>query len=251
MKSIAKILLSFALIVMGLDLMGQSTATLSPAELYRQKYTQALRYNDVLSAKDAALTLVAIGELTFRDSLMTLYFGLENYASAYLVAKELSVKSPEKPEILEVLATCEQRLGLGMEALTHYATLVRVTKNVYFQYQMATLQYSLDRKDEAKRTIEEILLHPDALKVPVFINYDANTGQEVPAKAAALNLKGAIFAEEGNDPIAIASLNEALGIKRDFVLARENLSGLTAQIKKKAEQNAAKAAENQAPAGNN
>lgn len=225
-------------------------------EIYRAKYSLSLRYNDILEAKGAALSMLALGDSTFRDSLMQLYFGMENYTSAYLVAKELFVNRPEEPMLLELMATCEQQLGLGMEALLHYTTLYRKTKNVYYQYQVATLQYSLKRVDEAKRTIDEIIANPEAAKTPVYINYDANSGQEVPVKAAALNLKGAIFAEEGNDPVAIASLNEAINLQKDFLLARENLSGLLTQIKKKAAEAAAKEAAEAPvtpppPAGNN
>jgi len=208
--------------------------------LQKRIYTAAFHYNDPSEAKGAAYALLALGDSTFKDSLLNIYFSNEAYASAVILGRELLEKRPDDLILLEITATAEQQLGAGMESLVHFSSLYRKTKNVYFLYQAATLQYQMKRIDEAKRSIEEMLTKPEATSTTVYISYGQNNGQEVPVKAAALNLKGAIFADENNDPIAIMAFNDAVAAFKDFTLAKENLRSLNVKIQQQAAENAKK-----------
>lgn len=218
------------------------SAQVNPAiALEKSVFTAARKYADAPQATSALYRLIALGETTYRDTLVAIYFANDAYGNAVLVGRELLAERPEDLRLLEILAVSEQQLGINEDALLHYTTLYRKSKDVYFQYQCATLQYQLNKKGEAKLTIEDILANKQSLTATTAITYENGQSQQVPVKAAALNLRGAIFADEDNEALAMNSFNEAYTLAEGkFKLAADNIAAIKLRIAQEAAENTAK-----------
>jgi hypothetical protein len=218
------------------------SAQVNPAiALEKSVFAAARKYADAPQATSALYRLIALGETTYRDTLIAIYFANDAYGNAVLLGRELLAERPDDLRLLEILAVSEQQLGINEEALLHYTTLYRKSKDVYFQYQCATLQYQLNKKGEAKLTIEDIIANKQSLTATTAITYENGQSQQVPVKAAALNLRGAIFADEDNEALAMNSFNEAYTLAEGkFKLAADNIAAIKLRIAKEAAENTAK-----------
>lgn len=216
-------------------------------EVEKAVYQTARKYGDAPQATSALYRLIALGETSYRDTLLSIYFANNAFTSSILLGRELFTERPEDLRLLEILAVSEQQMGLNEEALLHYTTLYRKSKDVYFLYQTATLQYQLSRKSECKLTIDDILANANAKTTNTTISYDNGASQEVPVAAAAINLRGAIFADEDNEALAMNSFVEALQLAGGkFKLASDNMAAIKQRIAKEAAENTAKMKANEA-----
>jgi len=202
-------------------------------EIEKNIYKRALRYGDAAQAKDALYHLIEIDSAgaNYKDSLLALYFGAQSYVSSTLLGREILVANPKDSRTLGVVAASEQALGLFTEALDHYKTLYGIAKDPNDLYQMATIEYRLERMGECKAHLVEVVQNPASEKGEVYLAYNEKEGQNVPLRAAAYNILG--FIAQKDEPEAAKKLFEkALELEPKFLLAKNNLE----QINKKAEE---------------
>jgi tetratricopeptide (TPR) repeat protein len=196
-------------------------------------YRLALKYGDANAARLALYMELAKTptNLALKDSLATLYAISGASVQTNLVAKDILTKNPTDRKMLELLALSEQNLGRPKEALEAYEKLYPLSKNQYHLFQIATLQYNLKRLGECMISINAILESPESEKQKVNINMGQNQlgqpmQQEVPLRAAALNIRGVVMNDQKEKAAAKAAFEEALKLFPDFVLAKNNLADM-------------------------
>lgn len=196
-------------------------------------YKGALKNYDLQAATIALYNMVALKpeRTDLNDSLALLYFAGERYAQAYLIGEEIVKKDPNRKDMLELVAVSKQNLGLIKEALADYEKLYAIEKSLYYLYQQATLQYQLKRFGECVASLDRIISDPQSAQQKVNILVQGGS-QDVPMKAAALNVKGICAMEMNQEEAAKDNFTKALEVSPEFVLAKGNLDMLS---KKQAE----------------
>lgn len=196
-------------------------------ELQKKVYQLAVKNYDMQAATQAMYQMMALrpAQSDLKDSLAMLYFTQERYPQAYLVGEEILQSNPANPAIRELVAISKQNLGMLKESLADYEKLYEQNKQMYYLYQIATLQYQLKRYGECVASLDYILTQKDADEQKVSIRVQSGM-QEVPMKAAALNVKGICAIELNQKEAAITNFKKALEIYPEFVLAKGNLENL-------------------------
>jgi tetratricopeptide (TPR) repeat protein len=199
-------------------------------ELYSIKektFRLAMKYNDLEVAKFALFEMMVLKPelVNLKDSLNILYFNLGNYRENIILSNELleNTKSPSYATNLEIRAIAYQNLGQIKESLEDYEKLYALTKNIYYLYQIASLQYELKRYGECNETISKILDLNEAEKTKITITIDNRMQQKVSLKAAVLNMRGVLALETNQYEVAKKNFKEALSLEKDFILAYNNL----------------------------
>ena len=191
-------------------------------------YKSALKYYDLQTAVSALYNAMAIKPERddLKDSLTLIYFAGERYAQSNALAEEILKANPKRPDMLEVAAVSKVSLGAIKEGLTDYENLYKEKKELYYLYQIATLQYQLKRYGEAVVSIDQITADPKASEQTVTIRSQNGQAQEVQLKAAAYNVKGIVAMDLSQDDAAKINFEEALKNFPEFLLAKGNLKTL-------------------------
>ena len=189
-------------------------------------YGNALKYYDLQVATTALYNAMAIKpeRKDLRDSLANLYFLGERYGQAYTVGEEILKEDPKRSDILAIVAVSKQSLGFAKEALTDYEALYKESKQVFYLYQIASLQHQLKRVGECLASLDQVIADENSAKQQVSLRGQNNASQNVPMRAAAINLKGIITLELNQPANARALFNEAVKIFPDFEAAKGNLA---------------------------
>jgi tetratricopeptide (TPR) repeat protein len=205
----------------------QTPVSSDPFEVQSRFYHMALKNYDLQAATIALYSMMALKpeRTDIKDSLALLYFAGERYAQASLVGEEIVKADPKRKDMLELVAVSKQNLGMIKESLANYETLYANEKSIYYLYQIATLQYQLKRYGECVASLDQIIASPESEKQKVTIRVQGG-GQEVPMKAAALNVKGICAMELNQDAAAKENFIKALQIAPDFALAKGNLDAM-------------------------
>lgn len=188
-------------------------------------YNRAMLFGDYLVAKDALFGLIVKypERIDYIDSLARIYYALGAYPQGLLAAKIVLEKKPENLDMLELSAISQDALGNKKEALEAYEKLSQKTKNLNHAYQVAVLQFSLQRYGECAATTDKILSDPEAAKQKISINVDQTNTQEVSLVAAVRNLRGVMYKEMTQPDKAKTEFESALKETPDFMLAKNNL----------------------------
>ena len=194
-------------------------------EIDKKIYQLALRYNDLAVARTKLFELIERNptNITYPETLTSLYFEAGQYTSAAVSALDILEMNDKSLVALEVAANSLEQLGALDKALPNFERHYLLTNNLFSLYKTAYMQYSLNRQDEALNSINMLVKAPKASEEKVGFPKSDNTTQEVTLKAAALNLKGMVYMYQKNKAEAIAALNQALEVQPDFELAIENL----------------------------
>ncbi|MCS4434517.1 tetratricopeptide repeat protein [Aquiflexum gelatinilyticum] len=194
-------------------------------EIDRKIYQLALRYNDLAVARMKLFELIERNptNITYPETLISLYFEAGQYTSAAVSALDVLEMNDKSLIALEVAANSLEQLGALDKALPNFERHYLLTNNLFSLYKTAYMQYSLNRQDEALNSINMLVKAPKSSEEKVGFPKNDNTTQEVSLKAAALNLKGMVYMYQKNKAEAITALNQALEIQADFELAIENL----------------------------
>jgi tetratricopeptide (TPR) repeat protein len=197
-------------------------------EIQSHVYKNALKNYDLQAATIALYNMIALKpeKADLNDSLALLYFAGERYAQAYLVGEQILKGDAKRNDMLELVAVSKQNLGLTKEALADYEKLYAVDKSIYYLYQMSTLQYQLKRYGECVASLDQIINDPKSATQKVNIQVQGGS-QDVPMKAAALNVKGICAMELNQEEAAKDNFNKALEAFPEFVLAKGNLEQLS------------------------
>lgn len=192
-------------------------------------YTNALLFADYEVAKYAMYNLITkYPERTdYMDSLSRIYFSMGAYPQSLAAANIVLAKQPDNLQLLELTAICQNALKNSKEALSLYEKLYEKTKNIYHLYQVAVLQYSLQRYGECSGSIDKILADKEAANEKIQLSYDEQTSQAVPLNAAAYNLRGVMGKDLAQKDKAKADFEAALKIYPEFMLAKNNLEMIT------------------------
>ncbi|MDX2196949.1 MAG: hypothetical protein NW207_11065 [Cytophagales bacterium] len=197
-------------------------------------FRESLKYGDLLVAKQALYEMIVLKPdmKNLKDSLAYIYVNLGAFREAILLSREITDKDPNNIGVLEVKAIAEQSLGLSKEALTSYETLFSKTKNVFHQYQIASLQYELKRIQECVNTVDQILSTAEIEKKELNIGTGTRGQlQRVNLKAAAFNIKGVLAMDLNQMDVAKQLFDEALKLTPEFVLAKNNAAFVVEKMK--------------------
>jgi tetratricopeptide (TPR) repeat protein len=186
---------------------------------------KAKEYSDPAVTKSAFYKLIVLqGESsTYKDSLAYLYYSGRQYAQCYLVSEEILKKSPNKVQILEIQAASLETLGAYDKALARYEKLFTLKQDNYHGYSLANLQYRAKKYNEALITIQKTEKLNDTGDFMVTYPINKTHSQKVELMAAIQYLKGLISIELDRKEMAKISLQKAIKIHPDFVLAKEKL----------------------------
>jgi tetratricopeptide (TPR) repeat protein len=198
-------------------------------DIQMKVYGAALKYYDLNVAASALYNAMALkpDRKDLRDSLALVYFAGERYGQSYTVGEEILKDDPKRKDILEMVAVSKQSLGMIKEALADYENLYAADKQLFYLYQMATLQYQLKRYGECVASLDQIIANEASAKQNVSIRNSNGASQSVPMKAAALNVKGIVALELNQDANAKGFFEQSLQVFPDFALAKGNLAQAT------------------------
>lgn len=187
-------------------------------------YQLAMRYNDPSAAKDALYQLMIRNpeNLRYPEMLQGLYFEGGQYSSSALVALDILKVDDKNIASLEIAAYSLEQLGALDRALTHFERLYLLGGDNFSLYKTGFLQYTVKKYQEAINSVNMLVKNAKADEKIGFPAVDGST-QEINIKAAALNLKGMIYLDQGSKVEAITAFEEALALEPSFELAQENL----------------------------
>lgn len=160
---------------------------------------------------------------TYKDSLAYVYFSARRYASCFMMSSEVLKRVPDHQEMLEMKAISLEQLGALDKAMEAYKQLFAKTNNNYHGYNLAKLQYSSKKYDEALKTIQKTEKLNDTGKYKVTFSVNKNHTQQVELLAAIAYLKGLTEVELSQNPAAKISFEKSLKIQPDFVFPKESL----------------------------
>ncbi len=189
-------------------------------------YTQGKRVGDAAVMYDALHNMLAMepGNAAVKDSLATLYFTGRMYGPSLSLTTELLGDKAGDARYLEMQAVSQNSLGLLEDALASYQTLLNVDPNPYYAYQIATIQYGLNKFDVAEASVDNMLA-ADLGEQKVNINLSNGRAQSVPMKAALLNIKGVLRKDVHADKDKAREYFQlAMAEAPDFMLPANNLA---------------------------
>ena len=191
-------------------------------------YQMAMRYNDPSIAKARLYDLIERNPNNprYRELLGNIYFDMEQYSSAALVALDLLQINDKNIKALEIAAYSLEQLGALDRALPHFESLHLLSGDLFSLYKTSYLQFSLKKYEEALNSVNMLIKNKKSTEEKLAFPKKDNTNQEVTMQVAALNLKGLIYKEQDNIEEAKAAFDEALAASPDFEMAKENLAAL-------------------------
>lgn len=204
---------------------GSENALWVDSDLAAYRFAKGIR--DYQSAAEALIRFIVLHPKAthYQDSLVALYFHSANFTSCTLLGKRLLDQNPKNLLALEYLALSYSVLGMHKEALDYYERLQRETKSSYHLYQVAALQYQMERFGECRSSLKSLLLLPEAKTELIEIN-GQSAQYQVPLAAAVHNLMGNLEQKCGNKKAAKSHFDQALELAPDFEMARNNRAAL-------------------------
>jgi len=163
---------------------------------------------------------------TYKDSLAYMYYSAGKYGSCFMMANEVLKRDPKHKTMLELKGSSLESLGALDKAMEVYQELFALTNNNYHGYNLAKLQLSMKKFEDAYATIKKVEGINDTGNIMVTFSINQTHTQQIELLAAIPYLKGVI--EEQLDKIdeAKISYQKALKIEPKFVLAKENFDKL-------------------------
>lgn len=228
MKKIKFLVLAITMVFASQGVMAQDSTYIS------NEYAKAIatlrkaeQYNDVLVQKQALTDILVLNPIdsAAMRMLAELYYNTSQFASSALVGLDFLQKYNNNGIALEIVALSYENLRLYDKAVEYYEKLWLKTEDVNVQYQMAYLQYSIERFAEAEANLvmmEGKLKDEDK----IALAKSDGTAQEVSFKAAIYNLRGLMAVEQGKNEEAKGFFGQALALSPDFELAKNSLDAL-------------------------
>jgi tetratricopeptide (TPR) repeat protein len=213
-------------------------AQVSQPDIDQAVYAKAVTFGDYEVARIALFNMIVKhpDSLNYLDSLVTLYFSLGQMPQCILAGLQYLERDTSNLSVMEMVALSYSQLSKNKEALEMYERMYKQTGNIYYAYQTAVQQFYLKRIGECNQMIDLILNNPKSLTEKIAINMDQGSQQQVPVRAAALNMRGIIYKEMNMPDKAKAAFEEALTVMPDFALAKGNLELLNKPPEEKKDQ---------------
>ncbi|MDR7130375.1 tetratricopeptide (TPR) repeat protein [Algoriphagus sp. 4150] len=188
-------------------------------------YQLALRYNDVGSAKNSLYNLIIRNpdDVRYVEMLGSLYFEAGQAMSAALVSMDVLKVNDKSVTSLEIAAYSLEQVGALEKSLPYFESLYLLSGDNFSLYKSGFIQYNLKKYPEALNSMNILVKNAKPDDKVGFPKSQTET-QEISMKAAALNLKGMIYLEQGSKAEAKAAFEEAISLDPEFGLAKENLA---------------------------
>jgi tetratricopeptide (TPR) repeat protein len=195
---------------------------------YQMKYVFGMKYNDGEVAKDALYSMIAMdpNDDSIKMRLCFYYFENNQFVSSLFVSADMLSRRPDNIDALRINALSYENMGVRDKAIDAYESLYLKTNDIGILYQIAILQFELERYEECKNNLDIIIKNPQAKALKLNFAKDENSQQEVTLEAAAFNAKGMLEKQQGNKEEAKKNFNKALEINPEFVMAKQNLTEL-------------------------
>lgn len=200
--------------------------------LQKSIYDKALQYNDYEVAKNAIYAMLALKpeDTSMKDSLALIYYNLSSYVPCILLGREILEKNKNNPTILEITAASERNMGLLQESLDRYQALYGITNSVFHLFQIASVQFDMQKYDDCKMTLDRVISNPDSEKQQVLMQSQQGGQQPVPVKAAAYNMHGIICMTNKDPQNALSFIDKALQTYPEFELAKLNKDAIQKEV---------------------
>lgn len=194
--------------------------------------TDSVVYANARANSDYSVMMVALyymmvknpqKSLSYKDSLTTIYYLIQAYPNCIRLGNEVLSLQPDNFRIRELVAISHRIMGNTKTALEMYEKLYSETNSPIHAYYIAEMQFNIQRYGECLATLENILSAENSKKERIELIINENSKQKVLLTAAALNIKGMMFAETGKNKEAKDAFISALSIEKDFILPKTNL----------------------------
>ena len=188
-------------------------------------YQLAMRYNDMASAKTSLYNLIVRNpeDVRYVEMLGTVYYESGQAMSAALVAMDVLKVNDKSITSLEIAAYSLEQVGALEKSLPYFESLYLLGGDNFSLYKSGFIQYSLKKYPEAMNSVNMLVKNAKPEDKVGFPKSQTET-QEISMKAAALNLKGMIYLDQGSKVEAKAAFQEAVSLDPAFDLAKENLA---------------------------
>jgi tetratricopeptide (TPR) repeat protein len=198
-------------------------------------YKKAISFGDYEVAKEALYQMMVSNpdSIKYLDSLVTLYFSIGAMPQTILSGTEYLKKDSTNMNVMEMVALANSQLKKYKETVDIYEKMYLKSGNIYYAYQLAVNQYMLKRIGECNQMLDIIIKDPKSEQEKVGITAEEGKMQQVPLKAAAMNLRGVIFQELSMTDKAKESFEGALKVMPEFVLAKGNLDNISKKSEEK------------------
>ncbi len=197
-------------------------------KLFQMKYVFGMKYNDSQVAKDAMYSMIAMdpNDDSLKMRLCYYYYEQNQYPSSLFVSMDLLSRNPDQLDALRISAVSYERMGVKDKAIDAYESLYLKTNEVSVLYQVAILQFEIERYNECKTNLDIILKDPQAKALKLSFAKNETEQQEVTLEAAVYNVMGMINKQQGNKADAKKYFEQSLQIEPEFELAKKNLKEL-------------------------
>ncbi|MBX3101848.1 MAG: tetratricopeptide repeat protein [Bacteroidetes bacterium] len=200
--------------------------TVAAGGSYLAHYRMARELQDWPAASQALIAYLTAQPmaLPYQDTLLEVYTLGGQWNSAALLARRILMQQPLNQYALEKLAFAYENLQLTVPALAAYKRLYEQSFRPSHLYYVANLQYRLQQADSSLISLNEVLQHPATARTTLSLSVSAQQVEEIPLAAAAHNLRGYIWQQQGKTADARKAYEEALRLAPHFSLAQGNLS---------------------------
>ncbi len=200
-----------------------STKTKNINDHFVKVYQNALQMGDVNVAINACYHIIANDstQTNYYDTLVYLYLNTSNQGSTYLAARKSLQYNPGNAKNTKLAADYAKALGMPDTAIMYYKKTFMLNNKLENLYDVAQVQYNMGNDVAAEQTVDIIIKSPNSEKEKLLIAIDKENTQEIPAKAAALNIKGMVYIQMGQKDIALRYFDEALKISPEFKIPKQ------------------------------
>jgi len=195
---------------------------------YQMKYVFGMKYNDSEVAKNALYSMIAMdpNDDSLKMVLCYYYFDQNQFASSLFVSADLLSRYPDNVDALRINALSYENMGVRDKAISAYESLYLKTNDIGVLYQVALLQFEVERFSECDTNLDIIIKDPQAKAIKLSFAKNEKEQQEVSLEAACYNMKGMLSKQQGNKDVAKTQLEKALELEPEFTLASQNLKDL-------------------------
>ena len=194
---------------------------------YFNLYEQALKYDDlplaIISLNNVLVEMPTGKEsMKYKDTLSILYFNNKMYLPSFLLASEVYKADTINYAALGRMGECYQVNNDFKSAADAFEKAAPALKNPFYYYQLAICQYNLKKPDDCLANADKAAADTNSQNYSVVFNMPNSYSQQVPLKAAALNLKAVLFMDIAKYIKAKEYLQQALAIFPNFEGAKQN-----------------------------
>ncbi len=202
---------------------------------FQSLYKTAVSFKDTSSMTIALLGMVNSNpaDTVSLKALAILYSNNDNYYSSALAAKKYLELRPDNVPMLQLYAVAAQNCKLYEEALIGFTELFFRTKDIYYKYMAAFMEYELFRQEDCLKTLKVCLDTPGIDKIKINGNLPNGEVQLITLQVLCLNLKGLVYIDTKDYKKAGEAFEQALAINPEFETARQNLKEVNSLKEKK------------------